>query len=150
MAYIRKATREDAQAIWDLRIAAILDQCAGYYSLDILKAWTSGDLSETFIGNVAQHFHVAVHNDQIVATGMIDTQTGKIDAIFVHPDHMRKGLGKMVVTFLEEVARKRGLKTITLDSSLNAVDFYRACGFEGNSISKYSSPRGIFLDCADG
>lgn len=147
MVYIRKATRDDARAIWDLRIASILDQCVGYYSNDILEKWTSGEMSDIFLDNVERNYHVAIHFDLIVATGMINTQSGKIDAIFVHPDHMRKGLGKMMLHFLEEIARRQGVEKVILESSLNAVDFYRACGFEGIAASKYVSPRGITLDC---
>jgi len=32
---------------------------------------------------------VALYNDQVIATGMIDIEKGKLDAIFVYPNHMR-------------------------------------------------------------
>ncbi|MGA2069083.1 MAG: hypothetical protein ABSG86_29280, partial [Thermoguttaceae bacterium] len=30
---------------------------------------------------------------------------------------------------------------------LNAAEFYRSCGFVGEAIGLYQSPRGITLDC---
>jgi hypothetical protein len=52
-----------------------------------------------------------------------------------------------MVSFLEDMARAAGLSKLTLDSTLNAADFYRRCGFAGDVVEKYQSPRGITLDC---
>ena len=147
MLNIEKAKREDALAVWEIRNAAILNQCAGHYSMDILKIWTGGELSDNFIDGVEKHFYVATDNNQVTGTGMINIEIGKIDAIFVHPNHMRKGTGKKIVNFLESIALQHGLKTLNLESTLNAAAFYRACGFEGNEVGTYHSPRGISMDC---
>jgi len=113
----------------------------------MLRIWTSGELSEDFIIDVEKRFYVAAYNDQVVGTGMIDIETGQLDAIFVHPTRMRNGIGRKIVNHLEDIAIKHGLETLSLESTLNAAPFYRACGFEGNEIGKYHSPRGISLDC---
>jgi len=144
---IRKATKEDAKAAWGIRNAAILHQCTGHYSTDALRTWTGGEMSEGFVIDVEKHFYVAVYNDQVVGTGMIDIQTGKLDAIFVSPFYMRNGIGRKIVNHLEVIAVKHGLEKLSLESTLNAVSFYRSCGFEGNKVGKYHSPRGISLDC---
>ena len=115
--------------------------------MDTLRTWASGELSEGFIDVVEQHFYVATYDTQIIGTGMINTDTGKIDAIFVHPNHMRKDVGKTIVKFLEGIALSQGLRTLTLESTLNAAAFYRACGFQGDEVDAYISPRGISLDC---
>jgi GNAT superfamily N-acetyltransferase len=147
MLSVRKATREDAQAAWDIRKAAILHQCTGYYPMDDLKVWTGGALSQPFVEAVEKHFYVATDNDQIVGTGMVNLETGKIDAIFVHPSHMKRGVGRGVMQYLERLARDKGLKELHLESTLNAVPFYRACGFAGDKPGKYQSPTGLVLDC---
>ena len=146
MASIKKAKREDARAAWEIRNIAILNQCAGHYSMDTLKTWTSGELSEDFIDAVEKHFYVATYNNQVIGTGMINIETGKIDAIFVHPNHMRKGIGRKIVGFLEDIALSYGLETLTLESTLNAAAFNRAYGFEGNIVGTYISPKGVSLD----
>ena len=143
---IRKAKREDAREAWEIRNFAILNQCAGHYSMDTLETWTNGDFYDDFIDAVEQHFYVATYNNQVIGTGMINIETGKIDAIFVHPNHMRRGIGKKIVEFLEDIALNSGLETLTLVSTLNAAAFYRACGFEGNAVGTYISPKGVSLD----
>jgi GNAT superfamily N-acetyltransferase len=147
MLSVRKAKREDAQAAWDIRKAAILHQCAGHYPMDDLKIWTAGALSQPFIDAVEKHFYVAIYDDQVVGTGMINLETGKIDAIFVHPGHMKMGVGRKVVEYLELLARDEGLKELHLESTLNAAPFYRTCGFSGDEPGTYQSPTGLCLDC---
>ena len=86
MLRIEKAKRADAQAAWDIRKAAILDQCIDLYPRDALDIWTSGDLSESFSKDAENRFHLAKLEHRVIGTGLLDIEIGKIDAIFVHPD----------------------------------------------------------------
>ena len=84
MLKIEKANRKDARAALEIRNAAILNQCVSHYSMDVLKEWTSGELSDEFTDSVEMNFYVAIDDNQVVGTGMINIESGKIDAIFVH------------------------------------------------------------------
>ena len=147
MITIRKARRQDAQTVWDLRNMAIQCQCEGHYPAEDLAVWTAGAMAEPFVEAVRDKFHVATLEKSIVATGAVDLETAKVDAIFVAPDHMRTGIGRQVLLHLEGHAIRAGLTQLSLESTLNAAPFYRACGFVGDMIDKYKSPRGIVLDC---
>ena len=144
---IRKAHTVDAQEVWDIRNAAINSQCIGHYSPAELELWTAGEVTEQFVKAVEDSFYVATLDGHVVGTGMIDLESGKVDAIFVHPSHMRGGIGRQVLLHLEKLALDAGLTQLSLDSTLNAARFYRARGFVGDSVAKYESPRGISLDC---
>lgn len=144
---IRKADRGDVQRIWDIRIAAIRAQCRGFYREEILEAWTKGDLSDQFVAWVESSFYVATDGDAIVGTGTINMESGQIDAVFVHPDYIGHGVGKRMMAHLEGLALSTELKAVSLDSTLNAAPFYRKCGFHGDAIGAYESPRGFTLDC---
>jgi GNAT superfamily N-acetyltransferase len=121
MVTIRKARREDAQAAWDIRNAAINSQCVGHYSAEALAIWTAGEISEQFMTVVEHHFYVATIDDLIVGTGMVNLASGKVDAIFVHPSHMGMGVGKKLIAHLESLARSVGLTQLHLESTLNAA-----------------------------
>jgi N-acetylglutamate synthase-like GNAT family acetyltransferase len=41
-----------------------------------------------------------------------------------------KGLGKLVMQYMEEKARENGASEVILQARKNAVDFYRSCGYE--------------------
>ena len=144
---IRKATRDDSVAVLRIRNAAVLNQCPGYYSEAELKKWTDGELADWFADAVESHCYLAILDGAIVATGMLNLQSSKIDALFVEPTNMGRGLGKQMLLHLESLAADAGLTELQLDSTLNAAPFYRQHGFVGDSIAKYESPRGISLAC---
>ena len=147
MINIRKAARSDAKDIFDIRSRAILDQCPAYYSEEQLSLWTQGEMSETFIADVEATFYVSEVDGRVIGSGKINTQTGMVDAIFVDPGFFGKGAAKMMLQFLEGLANQHNLPLMTLESTLNAAAFYRSCGFIGDELSTYHSPRGISLDC---
>jgi GNAT superfamily N-acetyltransferase len=144
---IRKASAEDVTAAWEIRNAAILSQCRGHYPPESLAIWTAGEMPEGFVQMVVEQLYVATVDDVVLGTGTIDCSSGRLDAIFVRPDMMGRGIGKQMVSFLEDIGRAAGLTRMTLDSTLNAAGFYRSCGFVGEAIGHYRSPRGITLDC---
>ena len=144
---IRRAHADDATAAWEIRNAAILSVCKGFYPDELLATWTDGEITERFVQFVVEQLYVASLNDLVVGTGVIDLDTGQLDAIFVRPDMMGHGIGKQIVLFLEDVGRAAGLTKLTLDSTLNAAPFYRRCGFVGEAVGVYESPRGIALNC---
>jgi GNAT superfamily N-acetyltransferase len=144
---IRRAEREDAIAAWDIRNAAILAQCSGYYPEEQLARWTTGEITDEFIESVAGNWYVATVNGTVIGLGMLDCVTGQVDAMAVRPDRMGSGVGSAMMAHLECLAVESGLNRLTLDSTLNAAPFYRKCGFVGDQLSVYRSPRGISLAC---
>lgn len=144
---IRKAIETDAAAVWQIRNAAIQQQCRGFYPDDLLDRWTEGHLTDAFIKVVVEKFYVATNEGEVVGTGMICLKSGQLDAIFVQPDMMGRGVGRAMMTFLEEQGCQAGLKELMLNSTLNAANFYRRCGFVGDAPGIYQSPRGFALDC---
>jgi GNAT superfamily N-acetyltransferase len=144
---IRKATIEDASVSFAIRREAIRAQCHGHYPLQDLEIWTAGEMSETFAKRVADLFHVAVVDGRVVGTGMIDLATGKIDAVFVAPEYMRRGIGRALMAYLERLATAAERQEIHLDATLNAAPFYRAMGFEGSDTAVYESSLGVSLVC---
>lgn len=147
MFQIRRATRQDAQTAFDIRRLAIRAQCIGAYSEEAMLRWTQGSLSEAFSDLVAAHFYLVCDQGRVVATGMLDVATTEIGAIFVHPDYMGRGIGRLLMAHLEGLAQAAGLTHITLDATLNAAAFYRSCGFAGDDQGIYHSPSGLQLAC---
>jgi GNAT superfamily N-acetyltransferase len=145
--HIRTATIEDAPVSFAIRREAIRAQCRDWYSAADLDIWTSGEMSGIFAARVADKFHVAVIEGQVVGTGMIDLATGRIDAVFIQPAYMRHGIGGAMMEHLERLAVSAGFRDISLDATLNAISFYRTLGFEGESTVVYHSSLGVDLVC---
>jgi len=147
MLTIRKATRDDAIDAWEIRRTSVLAACAGHYPEADLAGWVEGTLTERWIGVVERDFYVAVHDGWVVATGMLTVESGQVDAIFVRPSHMGRGIGGKMLQFLEALAARHGLVEMRLDATLNAAPFYRNLGWIGDSVSIYRTARGLKLAC---
>lgn len=76
--------------------------------------------------------------------GMLDpaTESAKIRAFFVHPQHARKGVARAILSVCEKEAKDHGFHTLELMATLPGVEFYEANGYRivGN----------FDLDLADG
>jgi len=144
---IRRATANDAQTAFDIRRLAIRHQCIGAYTEQQMLDWTKGTAEDGYDTLMAKHFYLVCTEGEPVATGMLDLEQHEIGAIFIRPDFMQRGLGKRVLFFLEDLARELGLAEVCLDATLNAVDFYRRCGYIGEGSAIYQSPSGLQLAC---
>ncbi|MEX3857010.1 GNAT family N-acetyltransferase [Paraburkholderia sp. BR10923] len=147
MLTIRKANRDDAFDAWDIRKTSVHAACAEHYPRAALSAWVDGSPGDKWVSVVERDFHVAVDRGSVVGTGMLTLASGRVDAIFVRPSHMGRGIGRKMLDFLQALAAGHGLDAMRLDATLNAVPFYRNCGWSGDSISTYRTARGLELAC---
>ncbi len=145
---IIKAAREDALCCYELRREAILFGCQGHYPDEDLEKWVSGEMPEWFKGIVEQHFYLIRLDNEYVATGFLDEENSLLEAIFVKPAAMGRGVGRAMVGHLEGIAISKGLTELGLEATLNAAAFYRSCGYGGaerEQVSVYHSPKGVSL-----
>lgn len=57
------------------------------------------------------------------------TEAAKIRAMYTHPDHVRKGVGRLILQLCEEAARAEGFAALELSGTMAGLPLYRACGF---------------------
>ena len=69
-----------------------------------------------------------------------------IEAVHVLPTCFYNGVGRQLVEQIENIVRSLGVNKITLESSLNAVDFYEKCGYTRKNSSKYKCNSGAELE----
>ena len=104
-------------------------------------------MSPQFVRMVEDKAYVAIIGDQVAASGMVDLASGQVDAVFVSPNLMGRGIGRAMMLHLESLARAAGLGQLKLDSTLNAASFYRSLGFNGDAVVSYCSSGGLSLAC---
>ncbi|WP_248797882.1 GNAT family N-acetyltransferase [Pseudomonas sp. MWU13-2105] len=144
---IRRATQSDSQTAFDIRLLAIRHQCVGAYTTEQIQVWTAGSPENGYSELMEKHFYLGCIRGNPVATGMLDLEKSEIGAIFVLPSFMQLGIGMRVLRHLEHLARDLGLERVNLEATLNAAEFYRRCGFVGDTPAIYHSPSGLQLAC---
>ncbi|MBD3213298.1 MAG: GNAT family N-acetyltransferase [Candidatus Lokiarchaeota archaeon] len=65
-----------------------------------------------------------------VIIGVAGLEENHIGTVFVSPKYQNQGIGKKLMFFIEKLARKRGFSEVKLNSSINALDFYKRIGYE--------------------
>lgn len=127
---IRSASYNDAEGISRVIIAA-------------LRETNARDYPEAVIARVEQNFSpvsvselitqrlvfVATSNDVIVGIASLDD--GVVRTVFVDPKHHGRGIGKALMTVIEEITAERGVKKLTVPSGrrlLHKTGFHARAG----------------------
>jgi GNAT superfamily N-acetyltransferase len=112
-------------------------QWASYYDLRwrVLRApWGQPPASALDeLEDVAEHAMVCDDQGQAIAVGRLhcnSAEEAQIRSMAVAPAHRGRGLGRLIVQYLEQAARKRGVKTIVLNAREGAVGFYAKLEYE--------------------
>jgi GNAT superfamily N-acetyltransferase len=66
--------------------------------------------------------------DDSLAVPQVDA--AKIRAMYTHPDHTRKGIGRFMIELGEAAAKGEGFTTMELGSTASGIFLYEKCGYQ--------------------
>jgi GNAT superfamily N-acetyltransferase len=57
------------------------------------------------------------------------TEPARVRAMYTHPDFVRRGIGRLVLSLCEAAAAREGFRSLELVATVAGEPLYRACGF---------------------
>jgi len=145
---IRRVTQEDLPEVAAMHRASILELCAAHYSAAQLSLWTDALRPHKYAALlVGREFLVAEDDGQMLGFGVVDLSESLINATYVSPKAVRRGVGRRLVVAMEDLARQGGVSRLQLSSTLNAVHFYERLGYVQREASVNRLPTGTELPC---
>lgn len=148
MLVIRRAKPEDNDSIGRIHLRAIREICASHYAPEEIEAWAKPRRPDHYVEYIrSNEFYVAEENGNVIGFGALNQASGEIEAVYIAPEVARRGIGQRILGKLEERARDLGLKSLSLNSSLNAVAFYRHSGYEPQQETKHRLSSGVEIGC---
>ena len=127
---LRPMLPEDTSVLAAIFVAAIEELTADDYSEAQREAWASGADDEERFGKRLASELTLVATLQNSPVGFASLKgADHIDMLFVHPSAIGQGVAKMLCEALEKIAGGRGAKSLTVDASDNAQEFFEKRGY---------------------
>jgi len=165
---VREATPGDAEAVAAAHVAAVERFGPTAYDDEQVAAWAERpDGAAPYRENARaddEVFVVADRAGEVVGFGHLrppaareapvpddgpgarSNDEGEVTAVYVHGDHASGGVGSALLAHLEAAARERGLDSLVLTASLNAVGFYERHGYERVREGVHETTGGVELE----
>jgi putative acetyltransferase len=146
---VREASKDDLGALTSLFSETILNTCRNEYSQEQLQAWAKrSERRERWLKAIEEQYFIMIEADnKLLGFGSLKDSC-YIDFMYVHKDHLRRGIAHLIYTHLEREALRNGALEVTSDVSKTARPFFEAKGFivekenthdlDGVSISNYA------------
>ncbi|WP_196137912.1 GNAT family N-acetyltransferase [Aliikangiella sp. G2MR2-5] len=128
---IRKAKVDDYGVMAEIHNRSISVLCRNHYSAEFISAWVSNPKIEKYRKREQSgcEFYVYVCDNRIAGFVSVNWQECLLEGLFVDPDFSGRGVASELVNFVFDMADKNANDHFYVESSLNAVGFYRKAGF---------------------
>jgi len=154
MITIREAVKADITEILECRHQAIYTKAVQHYSAHELEEWVGKT-----VGSKQAAYEKSISDPEIIFQ-VAEDENGKIIGFgnIIIPDNEFKNLyssvlgrkvGVMLMQRLENQAKQRGVKFLTLRSSLNAYEFYLSQGYVSEGRIMFKMPSGLDIECVN-
>ena len=131
---IRLATEVDVPTMYSIHTSSIRECCSTHYTSEEIADWIERQSPHKYVPFVQQQsVYVAEELGEVVGFAQLgpgeDGRSGEVKALYVSPSATRRGVGSLLLSFLEQQALSRGWTVLVVNSTMNAVDFYTSQGF---------------------
>jgi len=148
---IRPYEDKDAQMVLEVHRDAVHNTAAKDYEKIILDEWSKPvdeDRLRKFRTENSADVRVTAEIDGIiVGFGELITNENILGACYVSSAASGKGVGRAIISELEKIAVEKGLKYLSMDSSVTAASFYSSCGYSELERGEHKLRSGKRMAC---
>lgn len=130
---IRLATAQDAENIHNLHTRSVRGLCAADYPKEVLDGWLRGRSPEGYKGIAKGEMHV--YEKEGIILGWSHVRPDMLVALFVDPDHARRGVGRALFEHALRIIRQHTHERIEFEATVTAAPFYERCGCRRVGVS---------------
>lgn len=123
----RSARADDAAALAGIRRSAIVELAVPALSEAQAAQWADGAAADRIARAIGEHEVWIAEAGE--AVGWVEIDRDRIAALYVRPDHSRRGVGTGLLRLAESRIRCAGHTVAHLAASVNAIGFYARRGY---------------------
>jgi GNAT superfamily N-acetyltransferase len=126
---IRKAERKDLDKCSKVICKVIREIEAKYYLPKIVNYWQEYNSLQN-LENEAKSTEFLVYEERGSILGVGAIEGAHIKKVYVLPEYQGKGVGRSLLENLEQLAKDKGFCECELNSTINALNFYKRFGYQ--------------------
>jgi GNAT superfamily N-acetyltransferase len=134
--YIREAKPGDENAIHEAHMRSIREICVKDHGEDEVRGWGNRQIGNRWTNAIKDGYVWVVENaGNIYGHGYVrifqenSEKKAHIHGLYLTPEVLHQGFGFQLAKLMLEKARNAGAKSVTLESSITAYNFYKRLGF---------------------
>ena len=142
---LRPYAKEDLPQILALFRETVHAVNAADYTPRQLEAWAPSELDvKKWEASLAAHYALlAWEKEKLLGFGDID-ESGYLGRLYVAADSLRRGIGRALSEAVEEYARAKGVRRLSVYASITAKPFFEKMGYRALR-SQEAERRGVLL-----
>jgi len=121
---IIKAKTENAEEIAKLRKDTFKNINAKDYTKEHIISFNKENTLKKTLERTKNRDMFCLLDENNKILGVIDLKNNKIGGFFIHHKHIKKGYGRKLLNFIENYARKKGIRKVILYSTKYGYPFY--------------------------
>ena len=71
------------------------------------------------------------------------SEAARVRAMYTDPGHVRRGIGRMILTLCEAAARAEGFRRVELGATMGGQPLYEAAGYQPLELMQVATPSGV-------
>jgi putative acetyltransferase len=140
---IRRARDEDYVEMAALRRSTIRSVNANDYPEHVIASWSATTDAEDLLESSSRCLRWVARDRNMIVGFCEHTRKCEISRLYVHKDHLRRGVGSSLLNVAEESLRRRGCVQVRVESTVTAKAFYEVHGYEVNERASWDGDASV-------